>query len=81
MAKQKPKFTEPTSVPCVYVTGGMVHVDGGVVRIVYWSSMPTTKKSDALRIECCVAMTPEVARALHGDLRRGIKALKRAGKL
>jgi hypothetical protein len=72
-----PTLTEHSSVPCVYVTGSLVHVGPGIVRVGHWSALPSpTGDTDELRIQVRYAMLPETARQFYGDLGRGLEAIR-----
>lgn len=79
MGKAK-NLTEPSLIPCLFITGSLIEVAPSTVRIVQWVELPRVAGHEKeWRIQSRTAMTPETARRLYKDLGRGLKALRKGG--
>lgn len=73
-----PALTEPTVVPCLYVTGMHIEISDAVVRLVGWVALPRIDgQPEERRIVIRFAMPMDVASDLGIQTR---KKLGRAGR-
>lgn len=64
-------LTEPTIVPCLFVTGAAIDTAYGVIRIVGWSHCPVIGgDSEERRIVVRIALTESAARTIVRQLQQ-----------
>lgn len=66
-----PPLTEPLIVPCLYVTGLAVEIEGNVVRVIGWTHVPAIGgETEERRITVRFTMPMNATRRLRDDLNK-----------
>lgn len=67
-------FTEPTPIPCLFVSGTACEFAAGFVRLVAWVSLPALPaEPHERRIIARLVLPSDVARALQRQLQQGLR--------